>query len=135
MAEKSEKPAKLPAKQSRAVVALLSHRTQAEAANAAGIGERTLATWLTQPEFQAALRAAEGDAIDAAVRDLICLQGDALNVLAGLLTDNLVKGSVRLRAAQVTLDNLMKLRELRNVESRLARLEELMEREVDERNQ
>lgn len=129
MAGKSEKPAKLPARQVRAISALLSHRTQVEAAEAAGIGERTLATWLTQPEFQAALRAAEGTAIDAAVREMLSLQGDAIDVLAGLMNDVEIKGSVRLRAAQITLDNLLRLRELRNVESRLARLEELMEEE------
>lgn len=129
MAGKTEKPGKLPAKQVKAISALLSHRTQAEAACAAGIGERTLATWLTQPQFQTALRAAEGDAIDAAVREMLSLQGDAIDVLAGLMSDVEVKASVRLRAAQITLDNLLRLRELRNVEARLARLEELMESE------
>ena len=109
-----------------AIAALLSSRNVVEAAKLAKVGERSLWRWLREPAFQAALTEAEGAAIDEATRRLIGLQSDAINVLQDTLTDRKALPGIRMRAAQSILDFLMRLRELRNVESRLAKLEAII---------
>lgn len=120
MAENGRTP-----KKTRAVTALLSSRTIGDAAAAAGVGERTLARWLSSDEaFTRALRQAEDAAIDGAVRRLVGLQAQALDVLQDTLTAPDVTPTVRVRAACAVLDFLLRLRELRTLEERIAALEE-----------
>lgn len=116
----------LERKQARAIGALLSAPTVREAAELAGVSERTLTRWLAEDDFRAALLTAEGEAIDRAARRLIGLQDQALSVLAGVLcgTDS---ATVKVRAAQTVLEFTLRLRELRNIESRLAKLEAVYE--------
>ena len=114
----------LTAKQQRAVQALLTAKSVSAAALAAHVGERTLFRWLTEPAFRAALTAAESNLIDAATRRLLQLQGAALDTLEALLGDGSdASAGVRLRAAQVALEHLLRLRELRDIEQRLTALE------------
>lgn len=113
----------LSAKQARAITALLQAKRVEDAAKAAGVGERTLSRWLTDPTFRAALTHAEDAAIDTAVRKLLLLQDAGLGVIASILADRAAAPTVRLRAAALALDGLLRLRELRDVESRLAALE------------
>lgn len=113
----------LTTRQRRAVAALLSARDIKAAAAAANVGYNTLRTWLDDPAFVAELRSAEGQAIDAATRRLIDLQGQAIDALAEVLGSG-ASAAVKVRAAAVVLDGLLRLRELRNIEERLSRLEE-----------
>ena len=115
----------LSTKQHRAISALLCTKSVGEAAAATGLGERTITRWLAQSDFRAELTAAEGDLIDVATRRLLQLQGGALDTLEALLVDDGsdVSAGVRLRAAQVALDHLLKLREMRDIEQRLQALE------------
>ena len=110
-------------KQQKAVAALLSSRNVEEAAKAAGVGERTLWRWMSEPEFAMELTHAEARAIDAATRRLVQLQEGAVDTLLAVLDDTKLAPSIRLRAAAAVLDYLLKLRELRNVEARLGALE------------
>lgn len=114
----------LSAKQHRVISALLTSKSVAEAAAATGQGERTIYRWLSEPAFRQALSAAEGALIDVATRRLLQLQGSALDTLEALLGDDTdASAGVRLRAAQITLDHLLKLREMRDIEQRLQALE------------
>lgn len=119
----AENGSKLSAKQHRALSALLTSKSVAEAAAATGLGERTIYRWLTDPAFRQALSAAEGELIDAATRRLLTLQGTALDTLEAVLGDEDASAGVRIRAAQMVLDHLLKLRELRDIEQRLQALE------------
>jgi len=115
---------KLTPAQKRAISALLTSRDVRGAAEVAGVGERTLHRWLADdPLFRATLTAAEGEAIDATTRRLVGLQDGAIDTIKALLDDKTTPATVRLRAAAAVLDYLLKLRELRNVEARLAALE------------
>ncbi len=116
----------LKPKQQQAVIALLQHPNVAEAAKAVGIGERTLWRWIGEPEFAAAVAAAEGGAIDEATRRLVQMQTSSLDVLQAVLDDRRVPIAIRMRAAGMAIDFMLKLRELRNVEARLAALEAAM---------
>ncbi len=117
--------------QKKAIAALLSTRTVEQAAEKAGCSDRAIYGWPAKDEaFKRELAVAEGQAIDRATRQLIALQDGAISVFVQILANREASDSVRLRAAQSILDYLLKLRELRNVESRLAKLEaQLAERD------
>ena len=113
----------LTAKQHRAIAALISSPTVGEAAKAAGVSERTLARWLSDPDFRMALGVAESDMIDGAVR---CMIGDLAanhDTMRAIRDDPTNGPAVRLRAAVALSDDLLRWRELRNVEARLVALE------------
>lgn len=115
----------LTTKQQKAIAALLSAKDVQSAAQQSGVGERTLHRWLDEDKgFQTALNAAEAQVIDSVVRRLTGAANSALNVVMVLMLDQQVNASVRLRAAISLLDQMIKLRELNNMEQRLARLEE-----------
>ena len=114
----------LSPRQQRAISALLASKTVSGAAKAAGVGERTIYTWLRDPGFRAALSVAEGDLLDAAVRRLLGLQAAALDTLEQVLGDTEASQAVRLRAAQTVLELTLKMREQRDTEQRLSALEQ-----------
>jgi hypothetical protein len=107
----------------KAIIALLSEKDIRSAADKVSVNERTLYRWLADPIFQAELLKAEGDMIDAATRHLVQLQQPAIETIKTILECEDVSPNTRLRAAQTILDYLIKLRELRNLESRLVALE------------
>ena len=113
----------LTTKQFAAIAALLTHPTVGQAAIAAGCGSRTLRRWLADPGFRQELVASELDLIDSAVRLMVSdLETNAKTMRT--IRDDLNNGpAVRLRAAVAIADDLLRWRELRNVEARLAALE------------
>ncbi|HLB31196.1 MAG TPA: hypothetical protein VJN91_06680 [Gammaproteobacteria bacterium] len=113
-------------RRARAVAALLTTRSAVDAAQVAGVSERTIHRWLRDPGFRAQLLEAEGQAVDAAVRRLVHLATSALNALENVLADADSLPGIRLRAAGLVLDHLASLRQLRNVEERLVALEAAM---------
>ena len=113
----------LTSRQRRGVTALLNERDLKTAAERVQVSERTLYRWLETPGFVAALRAAEGDALDAAARRLLTLQDPAISVITWVMAEKSNSAGVRLKAAQMVLDYLLKLRELRTLELRLEALE------------
>lgn len=114
----------LSTKKHKAIAALLVEPNQALAAQSAGVGERTLARWLAEDnEFVSAVRDAEEAAISHAVRCLVQLTEDAVNVLGGVLKDEFATDGVKVRAAGLVLEQVVKLRELRDFEERIAALE------------
>lgn len=114
----------LTTKQSRAIACLLTSANIQEAAAAAGVGERTLHTWLKEPAFQTALANEESRVIDAAARQLVQLSETAVGTLREILEDPSTPKSLRLRAAGQVLDNLLQLRQLVSLEDRVRKLEE-----------
>jgi len=124
MAKNGNRNEDLSWRQKRAITSLLIERDVKTAATAAKVGHRTLCRWLTEEPFRAALSEAEGDAIDGATRRLVGLADSAVDTLGDLLDSKDASESVRLRAAQSIIDNLLKLRELRNLEQRITALEE-----------
>lgn len=110
--------------QAKTITALLSERSIAAAARQAGVGVATLYRWFDDPIFSKRLTAAEGQAIDAAARSLVGMAEKALEAVAGVLNDPAAHPATRLRAAEVVLNNLLKMVELRNLERRIKALEE-----------
>lgn len=114
----------LSTRQQRTIAALLVAKDVRAAAKQAKVSERTLYTWLNENAFRAALYEAEGHLIDSATRRLLHHQEVALTVILSIMADKSNQSGVRLRAAQTVLEQLLKLRELRNIEQRLTALEE-----------
>lgn len=112
-------------RQRRAIAALMSSRNVSAAAQAAGVGLRTLHRWLDDPSFVAELKSAESAAIDQAVRRLAELSGAAIETLAGAMQNTDATTGARVQAANVALSQLLRLRELHDLEQRIAALEEV----------
>ena len=111
--------------QTKAIAALLSPdcHTNKQAAKRAGVGERTLQTWLAEDTlFRGALAGAQTAAIERASMRLVALTDAAIDALADAL-DPMTPHKYALRSAALVLDHVMKWRELNDHEQRLAALE------------
>jgi hypothetical protein len=113
----------LTTKQRRLLGALLTERSVDSAAKKADIGRSTAYAMLRDPAFAEALKAAELQSLQEAVRGLIGLAQTAITVMATTLEDTKASPATRLRAADSVVSHLMKLREAVSVEERLAALE------------
>ena len=108
----------------RFIGALLTSRNVRSACSTAGISERTAYRWLADPTFRAALHEAEAQLLDGVARRLLALAEAATDHLGGVLTGPMTTDQARLRAIDLVLGHLLKLRELNTLEARIARLEE-----------
>lgn len=110
--------------QRRAIAALLTERNVQAAARVAHVGERTLYRWVTEyAPFQAELKAAEGRAIDAAIRRLAELTGEAVDTLREVMGNTEASPGARVQAANVALSRLLELKELADLEGRITAIE------------
>lgn len=113
----------LTARQKRFIQALLTSKSAREAAHKCGIGEKTAYRWLRLPQVQSALAEAEALMMGEVMRRLLSMQGAAVDGLQDLLNDKHLRPSDRLRAVQMVLDGVLRLRSAVELESRLAELE------------
>ncbi|MGB9798528.1 MAG: hypothetical protein ACPLUL_00325 [Thermanaerothrix sp.] len=113
----------LSARQKRFLQALLTSKSAREAAQKAGIGEKTAYRWLRQPAFREALQEAESGLLEEAMRRLLSMQSGALDALSDLVSDRRLPGA-RLAAAKAILDTALRFRNAVELEARLAELEE-----------
>lgn len=118
----------LSPRQRRAIRALMANRSQTAAAIEAGISRSTMGRWLASPEFNRALVEAEGQALTDTTRQLLAGKENAIFTLGALMvTAN--SESVRRQAANDWLALMYKSFELQDLESRIAALEALSEKE------
>jgi DNA mismatch repair ATPase MutS len=115
----------LTPKQHKALAALLSEPTVKAAAARVGIGERTLHTWLREPAFDVAYTDARHDAVGLAVGRLQHATGLAVDALIDVLDTEYTPApaAVRVSAAKVIIEYAIRFRELDELESRIAQLE------------
>ena len=97
------------------------------AARAAGVGERTVFTWLKDPAFAARVSELRGQLFARAVAVLTRLAGKAARKLDKLL-DSAHEG-IALGACRTVLEAGPRLRELTEMEERLRALEEVQARQ------
>lgn len=110
--------------QARAIAALLTSPSVSEAAEKAGIGERTLYRWLAEdPDFKQALAAAESDAISSAVRELIGDMRENLATVREIRQSDESSAAIKLRAAALLDACLLRWREIATFEERLVAIE------------
>ena len=116
---------KVTPRQRKAIESLLTLGNVSQAAHEAGVSRKTIYVWFKRPAFVCALRQAEQQALDGLQRALVGLGDKAVGALADGMNTNTPIVS-RIRAADVALARLLQLRELIDLEARVAELEERM---------
>lgn len=114
----------LTPKQHKAIAALLAEPTIKAAAEAQGIGERTLHTWLSEPAFERAYRAARREAVRQAVARLQQSASRAAEALDTIVSSRFERAPVRVAAARAILELAIRAVELEDLDARLRALEE-----------
>jgi len=112
---------KLSRKREAAITALLTCASIGKAAEVTGVSERTLRSWLRDPEFKAAFRAARRQVVEAAVGQLQRATGAAVRTLRRNLSCG--KAAVEVRAALGIIEQSIKAVELIDLDDRVAALE------------
>lgn len=105
---------------------MLKERTIAAAAKSAGIAERTAYIYLADNNFRDALREAESELLNSAVRRLATGQAAALDALETLIT-KAKHESTRRQAAVDWLNLFLRFNEVKNIDERLTELERLVQ--------
>jgi len=113
---------KITPAQQKCIEALLTSGSVTAAAEAANVNRGTIYRWKSDPVFMAALKEAEAEAVQGLSRALAGLGDMAAQALRDALAPS-NKISVRLRAAEIVTDRLLKIRELVELEARIAALE------------
>lgn len=106
-----------------AISNLLKLPTVSEAAEATGIGERTLWRWLQDPSFQEAYRKARRETVSQAVARLQKETSQAVEALAAVMGDAEAPATARVSAARAVLELAIKAIEIEDIEARIAELE------------
>ena len=114
----------LSAKQIAFVAVLVQGKTQEQAATAIGISIRQARRYYALPAVQAALRAAQDEGLAEAGRIMNTGSKTALDILIKLMCDRAVASGIRLRAAQVWLEQAFRARELLDLTQRVSTLEQ-----------
>src|SRR5438552_12236380 len=95
---------KLTRKQASVISALLTERTQLDAAKKAGVGQTTLYRWLARPDFQESYRTARMAIVEGAVGRLCGLSSAAVEALERNLSCG--QAGAEIRAATAILEHL-----------------------------
>jgi hypothetical protein len=109
-------------RQAAGIAALLTCGTTSAAARQSGIAERTLRRWLTRPEFRAALRAAQDEALSSITRRMTATADQAVGALVDALAADQPPG-IRLAAARLVFTALPGLLEVNDLVERIEVLE------------
>lgn len=114
-------------RQQNALKALLTTASVRGAAEACQVSERQLYRFLQDTRFRAELVRLEGQVLDSTVRRLVMLSGEAVEVMADVMScPDQYGAGVRLRAAGLVLDHVLKLTELRTLQERVQNLEQVV---------
>lgn len=110
-------------KKEQAIAALLAHRNVDAAAHAIGVSVTTLLRWMKDPAFQAAYQEARRTVF---ARDLTRLQdaaGAAVTTVLKVMLDPNAPAGIRLRAAEIVLEQGARISEMTEIKDRLLQLE------------
>ncbi len=113
----------LTIRQEKAITALLSCRTVAEAAKLAQVGERSIYRWLKQDTFQSHLRRARRQALSQALGRLQQVADRAVDTLDTILDDKKATTASRVSAVRAALRYACHGIEIDDFEERLAAVE------------
>ena len=102
-------------KKEKALAALLSNPTRKAAAAAAGISDRTLRTYLQDPEFSAAYKHAAACIMDGATRQLQQNLTAAIDRLAQIVADDEENSMAQISAAKTLLDYGLRFTEFNDI--------------------
>lgn len=115
--------------QDKAIAALLTSNTQAEAAKKCGMSERTLRVYLDDPEFFTEYQRRRQQMVTDATRKLQLYMQSSIDTLYEIKNDAETPPAVRANAARALLDYGLKYTEVADLAERIAALERQTEDE------
>lgn len=107
----------------KALAALLSSDTQAEAAAKIGISDRTMRGYLADPEFNAEYQRRKRRLVSDATRQIQASYQVAINALREIVESKLSSEAGRISAARALLEYGMKFTEVNEVMTQLENIE------------
>jgi len=119
----------LTAKQHKALTALIENPTLAKAAEASGIGERTLRRYMDDPAFAQAFRKARRESFTHAISMASHYSAHAIQTLGRTMTDQTTSAQTRVSAAKAILTFGRESIELDDLAARVETLERLSEQD------
>ena len=111
----------------KALAALLTSDTQAEAAKKCGLSERTLRLYLDDPEFYTEYQQRRQQLVTDATKKLQTYMQSAVDTLYAIKNDAEVSPAVRASAARALLEYGLKYTDAADLAERIAALESQME--------
>lgn len=124
MAQIGTVAANLTRRQLRAITAILNAPSMEAAALKAHVGRTTLYNWLREPAFRDELTRRQNEIFDAAFARIKSIVGKAVNGLGELVEAE--SETVKRAACRDILDAAMKVKELHEIETRLAAIEKAL---------
>ncbi len=115
---------KLTRREILVIDALLTSRTVKEASKVSGVSEATIYRYLKKPHVRSALRERRSELINGVLRYFTHLGKKAVDNIASLLDSENEK--VKFEASKFTLETLLKLKQIEELEDRLERLEAIV---------
>ena len=122
--QEKRQPTELTVKQAAYVQALAEGKSLAQAAEAAGITERTGRHWRASPLVQRALQEARGQALKDVTTRAVSRMAPALDVLTMVMADKGMPPGVRVSAARTILESALRFIETDDILTRLEQVEE-----------
>lgn len=116
----------LTSNQRRALAALLTCKSRAEASRQCGLGLRTIQDYEKQPEFAAALERGRRDALADAAHRIAAGYTQTVDALQEIVENPETADASRVAAARALLDYGIKFAELTDINKRLDKLEEML---------
>lgn len=107
----------------KAIAALLTCKTKAQAAAQAGISPRTLRSYFEDPEFVSAYRDAFGSLVEDATRQAQQTISPALDTLKEIMQDKSETGPARVSAARAAIEYALRLTEANDIVQQLRELD------------
>lgn len=117
----------LPANQVKALEALVTGCTTAEAAAVAGVTPRTVYRWRTSPDFAGALRAANTEGLHDLAHLVAVSSREAMEYLRAVVADKGIPHNTRIRAAGLITSAQPRLYEMVNLADQLEDIEHRLE--------
>jgi len=123
MAENGTPGAKLNVRQQKFLAALLAAPTVAQAAELAGVGERTGRRYLADPDVRAELAHLQAERMAAVAAQATAAIEEVLEVLRSIAKDQAAPPTARVSAARAVWENAIRTTELVTLEERVRALE------------
>lgn len=111
-------------RKAEALAALLTEKTQKDAARKAGISERTLTSYLSDPDFREQYEAELQKITHSASVKLRKYMGEAVDVLHTMATGDDTGATAKVTAARALLDYGLKVSEMEDLRGKLEEIEE-----------
>lgn len=109
----------------RALSVLITSKNKKEAAQKAGITERTMRRYFESSEFCKRYREAFAQVVQDATRQAQQLLAPALSTLESVMADEDIPAAARVNAAKIALDYAVRLTDQNDLAERLTALEDM----------